>query len=294
MVTPYVPSSPLADAYAQHFLTRFVRLTVPFHLTGAWCLGTGQRKPPATATLSQVYGRDGLTCTLCGLPGQRDTDDQWALNVDHVVPHSLRGPNHETNLRVTHRWCNAQRQLIPYPATISAADGERCRRCGERLTGDTLIEHVVELTHPAMWDPRCAWPCHRACHRPDTWPDLPLWSQPRLPNMEALLSAPLILVTGHGPEMLTTLPATAPPVVTAPLPATLPVRVRRQEEMISMQWQIPGRFTLNTVLTLEEARALARDLLIETCGLEPPSTAPPPPPEPFTGIAVIAPWSSPL
>ncbi|MBA3826589.1 MAG: hypothetical protein H0X24_22145 [Ktedonobacterales bacterium] len=56
----------------------------------------------------------------------------------------------------------------------------------------------------------------------------------------------------------------------------------------------PGRFTPNTVLTLEEARALARDLLIETCGLVPPSAAPPPPPEPITGIAVIAPWSPPL
>ena len=270
MLSPYEFGPSVADQYAHAFLQRFARILPSFAISGDWSLGLTTRKGPADTVVNAVYARDGLVCALCGLPGQRGSQDQWAVNLDHVTPHSLRGANHETNLRVTHIWCNSQRQLIPYPETIIAADDSRCRRCGNPLTEDTVIEHLVDLNSPAMWDERCAWPCHRACHQQDTWPDVPAWSHARLANLSGFLRAPLIIVRAGVPEVFGELPSGTSTARPRPL-ATLPCRIHRQEGLVLLEWTLPGRFALHTALTLAEAHALARDLLIEACTPATPS-----------------------
>jgi 5-methylcytosine-specific restriction endonuclease McrA len=270
MLSPYEFGPSVADQYAHTFLPRFARIDPSFAISGEWSLGLATRKGPSDPVVSAVYARDGLVCTLCGLPGQRGSQDQWALNLDHVTPHSLRGANHETNLRVTHIWCNSQRQLTPYPETILAADDGRCRRCGLAVTGDMLIEHLVDLNSPAMWDERCAWPCHRACHQQETWPDVPMWSHARLANFNGFLRSPLLIVQAGVPAIFGELPSGTSIARPRPL-ATLPCHIHRQEGLIMLEWMLPGRFALHTALTMGEARALARDLLIETCAPEPPS-----------------------
>jgi ribosomal protein L37E len=259
----------IAEQYEQRFLGTFVQIPVPFSIIAEWNSSAGgARKDPSAQVTEKVYERDGALCALCGLPGNRKADDQWALSLDHVIPCSLRGHNNEANLRVTHRYCNGQRQRIPYPETISAADLHRCRRCGEPLTTDFLIEHLVELGHPGMWDKRLAWPVHRACHRADSWPAVPEWSLDRLPHLSELLQAPLILdEPGSEPGFLITLPEPTSRSLT-PLPTSLPLQVSRHGEVIMLQWVIPGRFGLQTVLSREESHALARDLLIASCRVQ--------------------------
>jgi ribosomal protein L37E len=256
----------IAEQYEQRFLETFVQIPVPFSIIAEWNASTGgARKDPSAQVTEKVYERDGTLCTLCGLPGVRKANDQWALSLDHVIPCSLRGPHNEANLRVTHRYCNSQRKRIPYPETICAAEQHRCRRCGESLTTDFLIEHLVELCHPGMWDKRLAWPVHRTCHRKDSWPAVPEWSHDRLPHLPELLQAPLILDgPDREPGLLVTLPEPTSRLP-APLPTSLPIQVSRHGEVIMLQWVIPGRFGLQTVLSREESHALARDLLIASC-----------------------------
>lgn len=61
-----------------------------------------------------IYERDKWICQLCHEPIDRDADPRygdWAPSLDHIHPvsHSLLPDHSPTNLRLTHRWCNAIR-----------------------------------------------------------------------------------------------------------------------------------------------------------------------------------------
>jgi 5-methylcytosine-specific restriction protein A len=59
------------------------------------------RLPGWAKTRARVLARDRYVCGICGGPG--------ADAVDHVVPASLGGTNHPSNLRAAHASCNARR-----------------------------------------------------------------------------------------------------------------------------------------------------------------------------------------
>lgn len=53
-----------------------------------------------------IYLRDGLSCIWCG----RTIEDGIRLTLDHVIPRSHHGSNHETNLITSCLPCNAKRK----------------------------------------------------------------------------------------------------------------------------------------------------------------------------------------
>jgi len=52
-----------------------------------------------------VFLRDGLCCVWCGAAAE----DGARLTLDHVIPHSLGGSNHETNVVTSCFRCNSSR-----------------------------------------------------------------------------------------------------------------------------------------------------------------------------------------
>lgn len=58
-----------------------------------------------------IYERDGWECQLCGEVVDRDADgrDPMAPSIDHVLPVSRGGSDHEWNLQTAHLSCNVRR-----------------------------------------------------------------------------------------------------------------------------------------------------------------------------------------
>lgn len=54
----------------------------------------------------KLWERDRGVCALRGEPIDLDTD---AVQMDHILPRSLGGQDHWSNLRMTHRGCNIAR-----------------------------------------------------------------------------------------------------------------------------------------------------------------------------------------
>jgi 5-methylcytosine-specific restriction endonuclease McrA len=52
-----------------------------------------------------IYGRDGFACVWCGVT----IEDGTRLTLDHCVPYSNGGSNHETNLVTSCLRCNSSR-----------------------------------------------------------------------------------------------------------------------------------------------------------------------------------------
>ena len=52
-----------------------------------------------------IYLRDGIACAYCG----SGVEDGTPLQLDHVIPHSHGGSNHENNLITACRKCNTSR-----------------------------------------------------------------------------------------------------------------------------------------------------------------------------------------
>ena|SRR6478752_1642849 len=66
-----------------------------------------------------IYLRDGLACVYCG---QKVTDGVQ-LTLDHLVPHSNGGSNHESNLSTCCLKCNSSRGNRSYQAFAKSAAG---------------------------------------------------------------------------------------------------------------------------------------------------------------------------
>lgn len=63
-----------------------------------------------------IYMRDGLACCYCGAC----VEDNTSLSLDHLVPHSKGGSNHESNLVTCCERCNKSRGTRPVAAFIKA------------------------------------------------------------------------------------------------------------------------------------------------------------------------------
>ena len=69
------------------------------------------RRFVTTKVRTAIYDRDNWTCQLCHQPVTRDydPDDMWSASLDHITPRSHGGTHDPSNLRLTHRYCNAIR-----------------------------------------------------------------------------------------------------------------------------------------------------------------------------------------
>lgn len=63
-----------------------------------------------------VVVRDNWTCQICDLPIDPEAGpyEDRSLALDHITPRREGGSDEIDNLRATHRWCNAQREVHPF------------------------------------------------------------------------------------------------------------------------------------------------------------------------------------
>ncbi len=174
---------PLADAFNNRFLAQFWFVKGDEERSfQRWPVHPSQYGQILAAKRQKIITRDGQICGLCGLPVSfGDPTSATYASVDHILPHRLGGRSSRNNLLLTHRWCNLQRNLIPYPLTIYAADAFRCQRCRDLVNVDPTsvdffadrpcVEHSVPLDALEIWNWEYAWTCHQRCHRYDCKPD---------------------------------------------------------------------------------------------------------------------------
>jgi len=92
------------------------------------------RKPSRTATTEWRKTRDYVrrnarregveTCPICGTRLNWDRGQQPnSAEVDHIIPHSLGGSDHPTNLRIVCRTCNQSRGngAAPKPKRVQSS-----------------------------------------------------------------------------------------------------------------------------------------------------------------------------
>lgn len=67
--------------------------------------------------------RDGDVCWICGCPIDFSLPRRHAeaATLDHVIPRSKGGENHNDNLKLAHRVCNQKRADAPWWAMEMAA-----------------------------------------------------------------------------------------------------------------------------------------------------------------------------
>lgn len=63
-----------------------------------------RRRRNARAKLQRIAQRDGMSCFFCGK--EFEVLDDPDLTVEHLVPHSHRGPDHISNLAMACQECN--------------------------------------------------------------------------------------------------------------------------------------------------------------------------------------------
>ena len=66
-----------------------------------------------------IYMRDGMACVWCG----NTLEDGSILSLDHVVPYSKGGTNHESNLVCSCKKCNSSRGDRSMPEFARATAG---------------------------------------------------------------------------------------------------------------------------------------------------------------------------
>jgi 5-methylcytosine-specific restriction endonuclease McrA len=67
------------------------------------------RQPIPQWLRRSVMFRDNSTCKMCGLRGGPGGDPNVYLEIDHVIPVSAGGCNHEGNLQILCRRCNLKK-----------------------------------------------------------------------------------------------------------------------------------------------------------------------------------------
>lgn len=83
-----------------------------------------------------IYLRDGCSCVWCGLAVE---DDDVKLTLDHVVPHSKNGSNHESNLVTACHRCNTLRSNRDAKAFAKAV----AQYINNGVKASDIIKHVV-------------------------------------------------------------------------------------------------------------------------------------------------------
>ena len=78
----------------------------------------GRRRSISRGTRARVFARDGYVCQICNRPTSliHDPLDDLSPEIDHIVPVYDGGASVFENLRVAHRVCNRDRNLILYSA----------------------------------------------------------------------------------------------------------------------------------------------------------------------------------
>lgn len=79
-----------------------------FQATGQWI---------RTEKRLAIYKRDRFTCLICG----KHTRDRMQLSLDHIIPQSKCGSNHQTNLFTCCEHCNKSRKDTPLEQFASRA-----------------------------------------------------------------------------------------------------------------------------------------------------------------------------
>jgi hypothetical protein len=114
-------------------------------------------------TTAEIGDRDGWLCGICqdiARPVDPDPDAPRALSpsIDHIVPVSAGGRHARSNVRITHLWCNVERNSgeTPDPAYMRA-------RLSHLLDGSPIPEEL-----------------HRA--------QFPSWQWPAIPRIEYMIA----------------------------------------------------------------------------------------------------------
>ena len=89
-----------------------------------------------------IYLRDGLACCYCGL----GTEDGAQLTLDHLLPHSLGGSNHHSNLVTCCHTCNSSRGARSIHEFTAAVAGYR----NGGLTAAMILDHIAACTSRAL------------------------------------------------------------------------------------------------------------------------------------------------
>lgn len=85
-----------------------------------------------------IYLRDGLACAWCG----HSVECGASLSLDHVVPHSNGGSNHETNLVTACERCNKSRGNRSAAAFSRAVAGY----VNHGVDANEILSHVRKCT----------------------------------------------------------------------------------------------------------------------------------------------------
>ena len=105
-------------------------------------------------SIEELYKRDKGICGICGRYVTRSQLAKGLANRDHIVPSSLGGTNHRSNLQLAHYWCNIRRGndlprggQPPYDEIRQTAfDAQQglCVHCNEMLTMDKETEAMIK------------------------------------------------------------------------------------------------------------------------------------------------------
>ena len=81
-----------------------------------------------------IYLRDGVSCAYCS----QSVEDGVRLTLDHILPHSMNGSNHETNLITCCSVCNSSRGNR---SVIEFAEGVAHYL---NIEAEEIINHIIE------------------------------------------------------------------------------------------------------------------------------------------------------
>lgn len=85
-----------------------------------------------------IYLRDGLACAYCGT----GIEESAKLTLDHVIPHSKGGRNHESNLVTCCAHCNSSRGNRDVNVFIKAVAGY----INHGVTAKEIKKHIADCT----------------------------------------------------------------------------------------------------------------------------------------------------
>ena len=86
-----------------------------------------------------IYLRDGLACAYCGA----GVESGAQLSLDHLIPHSAGGSNHETNLVTCCSRCNSSRGDRPVEEFAQGV----AAYLNHGVTADEIVAHVEDCRH---------------------------------------------------------------------------------------------------------------------------------------------------
>lgn len=116
-------------------------------------------------SVEDLYERDKGTCGICGKHVTRRQLLRGLANRDHIVPASLGGTNHRTNLRLAHYACNIRRGN-DLPNNGQPTHDEKMLTAFEKQDGVCgLCPDILKIDRETEGFIRQTILCHRSCIR---------------------------------------------------------------------------------------------------------------------------------